>query len=845
MTRGRLRIYLGAAPGVGKTFAMLDEGWRRFQRGTDVVIGYVETHGRAKTIAQLRDLPVISRHEIQYRGQSFEEMDLDAILERKPAVVLIDELAHTNVTGSRNDKRWKDVEEVLDAGIDVITTVNVQHLATLNDVVEQIAGVTQHETVPDAVVRSADQIELVDMSPEALRRRMAHGNIYPPERVDAALAHYFRVGNLGALRELALLWVANRVDDELQDYRERYGISEPWETKERVVVALTGGPHGDRLLRRGARMAARVGGELVGVHVHSADGLAPADPECLKQQRELLSELSGRYAEVTGADTATLLVNFARAENASQLVLGATRQSRWSELARGSIINRVIRAAGDIDVHVISSEQPDTAAPPRTPRLGRAAALRRERRWAGWALGTVGIAGLALTLTLFRSSLGLPGTLLILLLGVVIVAVVGGVGPAAVAVVVALGLSDFYFTVPFHTFRINRPDEIAALVVFAAVAAVVSVLVDRLARRNLQIVRSQAEAESLARLAGGAVLAAAEPLPDLVGELRRTFALDAVAVLEADDDGWHPIAAAGGPVPARPEDAHLSAELSQGTVLALSGAMLSADDRRLLSAFVAQLRLAQERAQLQARAASATELEEASSLRTELLAAVSHDLRTPLAAIKAAATSLLSQEVDWAPDQAQDFVRMIDTEADRLTHLVSNLLDMSRLQTGALNIVWRPTNLEDVLHTAIGTLGPSATRVVIAATDPLPLLDIDAGLLERAIANVVDNALAWSPDGDVVRIEVAHIGDHIEVRVIDHGPGIPQGQGQQVFEPFQRFGDGRGNAPNGVGLGLAVARGFTRAIGGEITIEDTPAGGTTVVFTLPLERVMSPAARIQ
>ncbi|HTD50656.1 MAG TPA: ATP-binding protein, partial [Acidimicrobiia bacterium] len=632
------------------------------------------------------------------------------------------------------------------------------------------------------------------------------------------------------------LWVADRVDDELQSYRERYGITQPWETKERVVVALTGAPNGDRLLRRGARMAARVGGELVGVHVRAADGFARADSKRLEDQRRLLSELGGRYAEVTGTDVANALVEFARAENASQLVLGATRQSRWSELARGSIINRVIRSAGDIDIHVISSEEQAAAVLPHTPRPRRLTPLPRERQWAGWVLGTVGIAGLALTLTLFRSSLELPGTLLILLLGVVIVAVIGGLVPAFVAAVVALALGDFYFTVPFHTLRMTKPSEIAALVVFGAVAAVVSALVDRLARRSAQIARSQAEAEALARLAGGSVLTAAEPLSSLVAELRRTFALDAVAVLEADGDGWRPVAVAGTPVPTRPEDAQVSAELTKGTVLVLSGAVLAADDRRLLSAFVAQLQLAQERAGLEAQAASAVELEEGNSLRTALLAAVSHDLRTPLAAIKAAATSLLSHEVDWAPDQTQDFVKMIDVEADRLTHLVTNLLDMSRLQTGAVQVVARATKLEDVLYSAVGTLGIGAARVVIDVTDHVPPVDVDAGLLERAIANVVDNALAWSPIEKVVRVETVAVGDHIDIRVIDYGPGIPRDQRQQVFEPFQRLGDGRDGTPNGVGLGLAVARGFVRAVGGDIAVDDTPGGGTTMVFTLPVSR---------
>jgi two-component system, OmpR family, sensor histidine kinase KdpD len=832
VARGKLRIYLGAAPGVGKTYAMLDEGWRRLGRGTDVAIGYVECHGRPKTTGQIRDLPIIVRQRLEYRGQPFEEMDVDAILARKPSVVLVDELAHTNVPGSRNEKRWQDIEELLNAGIDVISTVNIQHLTSLNDVVTQITGIEQRETVPDAIIRAADQIELVDMAPEALRRRMAHGNIYPPERVDAALAHYFRVGNLGALRELALLWVADRVDDELHAYRERYGITEPWETKERVVVAMTGAPNGERLLRRGGRMAARVNGELVGVHVRPVDGLARVDSERLEQQRRLLSELGGRYAEVAGADIAIALVNFARAENASQLVLGATRRSRWSEIARGSVINRAIRDAHGIDVHVISSDEPQREVLPRAPRRGHLASIPPARRKAGWLLGTVGMTGLVLALSPFRSTLGLPGALLFLLLGVVVVTIVGGVPPAIAAVVIAFALGEFFFTHPYHSFRMSVTAEIVAMIVFATVAALVSVLVDRLARRGLQVARSQAEAEALARLAGGSVLSTAEPLPDLVAELRRTFDLDSVAVLAPDGDQWRTIAVAGSAPPARPEDAALAAALSEGTILALTGSLLNADDSRLLRAFVAQLRLAQERAQLESRAASATELAEANSLRTALLAAVSHDLRTPLAAIKAAATSLLSREVAWSPDDTRDFAKTIDAEADRLTHLVSNLLDMSRLQVGALKVIARPVALEDVLYGAVGTLGPAASRVVIDVPQPLPLVEVDPGLLERALANVVDNALAHAPDDTIVRVEAACLDDRVDVRVVDQGPGIPTGQREAVFEPFQRLGDGAGGRPNGVGLGLAVARGFIHAIGGDITIDDTPGGGATVVFTL-------------
>lgn len=836
MARGKLRIYLGAAPGVGKTYAMLDEGWRRSGRGTDVVIGYVETHGRARTLAQLRDLPVVARAQLTYRGQVLEDMDLDAVIARRPAVALVDELAHTNMPGSRNEKRWQDIETLRDAGIDVISTVNIQHLASLNDVVEQITGVPQRETVPDAIVRNADQIDLVDMSPEALQRRMAHGNVYASDKVDAALANYFRAGNLSALRELALLWMANRVEAELATYRERHGIHGHWETRERVVVALTGSEGGEHLLRRASRMAARVDGELVGVHVVASDGYLRPHAATLDAQRELLADLNGRYAEVTGGDIARSLVNFARSEHATQLVLGASARSRWAELAQGSVINRVIREAAPVDVHVISPVTATLPGLPQLPRRHRPAAMPPRRRHLALLLGTVGISLFGAALSPFRSSLGLSGALLCLLLGVFAVAAVGGVTPAAVATVVASLTADFFFTSPVHSLRMTDPGEIAAVVVFFAVAAVVSALVDRLARRGIQVVRAQREAEALARLAGGSVLSGAESLPDLVDQVRDTFDLDAVAVLVPDGSHWRPGAAAGGPPPLRPEDAQFSAALDEGAVLVLGGNALSADDTRLLGAFVAQLRMAQNRRRLEVEAASASELAEANTVRTALLAAVSHDLRTPLASIKAAATSLLSNEVDWSPGDVNNFCKTIDTETDQLTELVANLLDMSRLNAGAVPILVRPASVEDVLYSAVESLATGGSGVVIDVPGSLPAVSVDAGLLERALANVMSNAQTWSPIGIAVRVEAGQAGDRVDVRVIDQGPGIPRQQRERVFEPFQRLGDGKSDRPTGIGLGLAVAKGFTEAMGGELTVEDTPGGGATFVFSLPRAR---------
>src|SRR5438477_1362871 len=447
MSRGTLRIYLGAAPGVGKTFAMLDEGWRRAQRGTDVVVGYVETHNRAKTAAQLRDLEVVPRRVATYRGQSFEEMDIDALLARRPKVALVDELAHTNVPGSRNTKRWKDIEELLAAGIDVISTVNIQHLESLNDVVEAITGVKQQETVPDSFVRDAEQVELVDMTPEALRRRMVHGNIYAPGKVEAALGNYFRVGNLNALRELALLWMADKVDEALIYYRERHGIAGQWETKERVVVALTGAPGGDNPVRRAARTAGRLRGELLGVHVKSGDGLTTTGGPGLENQRLLLQQLGGRYIEVVGDDIGKALVHVARSENATQILLGATRRSRWSEFIRGSVINTVIRASGDtIDVHIISKTNAEASGQPTLrPSRGRLLAhLPRRRQMVAFAFAAVGLPLLTFVLSYFREDVGLQNALLCYLLLVVAVATVGGALPAAAASVRGFLLLNWY-----------------------------------------------------------------------------------------------------------------------------------------------------------------------------------------------------------------------------------------------------------------------------------------------------------------------------------------------------------------------------------------------------------------
>ncbi len=826
--RGTLRIYLGAAPGVGKTYAMLNEGRRRHERGTDVVVAFVEDHGRARTAEQVGDLEVIPRRPLGHRGACFDEMDLGAVVARAPELALVDELAHTNVPGSENEKRWQDVERLLEAGIDVVSTVNIQHLESVNDVVERITGVRQQETVPDDVVRAADQVELVDMTPEALRRRMAHGNVYAADQVDAALANYFREGNLGALRELALLWVADRVDDALDDYRSRHGITEPWETRERVLVAITGAPGSEHLIRRAARIAQRGHGELLGVHVRSDSGLAEPPESLIDDHRRLLEELGGRFRTVASGDVATALIDVARAENGTQIVLGASHRSRLQRLLKGSVINRVVRLAGPIDVHVISadaSEEERRALP--LPRRVLTPLSPRRQAW-GWALVVVGLPALTLALAHSRQHVHLPTVLLLYLMLSLTVALVGGTFPALVAVLGGFLLADYYFSEPLYRLSIDEAEVQISLVVYTASAAIVCVLVDRVGRLGLEAGRSRAEAEAMAGLAGS--LAEEEALPGLVAHLRATFGMRGASLLRRTGAGWRAEASDGPAPPVDPSEADVVREVGPDLVLALAGRELDSADLRVLAALTAQLTAAVEAQRLQGEAERASELSEANDLRTALLQSVSHDLRTPLAAIKASVSSLRQDDVAWSDEDIGEFQRTIEDEADRLDTLVANLLDMSRLQSGTIRTSLRPVALEEVVPGALATLGTRSRGVLVDVAETLPPVRADAALLERVLGNLVDNALSVSPPEAPVRLEAGQVPGAVDVRVVDHGPGIPQADRDRVFEPFQRTTDHGG----GVGLGLAIAQGFLDAMGGELSIEDTPGGGTTMVVRLGL-----------
>src|SRR4051812_1537728 len=531
MTRGRLRVMLGAAPGVGKTFAMLEEGRRLLSEGQDVVVAVVETHGRAATSALVEGLEVIPRRTVEHRGVTLDEMDLDAVIARHPDIALVDELAHTNAPGSRHAKRWEDVRAILDAGINVISTVNIQHIESLNDVVQQITGAPQRETIPDSVLRSADQVELIDLTPQSLRDRLSQGLVYPAGRVDAALSNYFRLGNLTALRELALLWLADEVDTALRAYREEHGIKTSWEPRERIVVALTGGPEGDTLLRRGARIAQRSGGgQLFAVHVTSPDGLAGPDTDILGAQRKLVETLGGSFHQLVAEQVPSALVDFARSVNATQLVIGVSRRSRLQTFFGGAgTSSNVIRLSGDIDVHMVSHSE---AGKLQLPSVGGALSVRR--RIVGLVVAVGALPLLTLLLSLFRSNQSLPSDVLLFQLLIVVVALVGGIWPALLSAVIAGFLLDFFFVPPLYLIRITDPLHAVALAIFVVVAALVSLVVDQAARRARLAARASAEAEVLVTVAGG-VLQGADALQALVSRLRESFGMTSVVLRQGDE----------------------------------------------------------------------------------------------------------------------------------------------------------------------------------------------------------------------------------------------------------------------------------------------------------------------
>ncbi|MFD8424204.1 ATP-binding protein [Streptomyces sp. NPDC059466] len=827
---GRLKVYLGAAPGVGKTYRMLDEGHRRAARGADVVVGFARCHGRPHTEAMLDGLELVPPARFRHRGEECEEMDLAAVLARRPEVVIVDEFAHTNVPGGgRNPRRRQDIDELLAAGIDVITALDIQHLQSLGDVVERITRVPQRETVPDEAVRRADRIELVDMDPRDLRRRMAHGTIYPPERIDAALADHFRPANLTALRRLALLWMADRVDEALRSYRPERADGGGQEPRERVVVALTGGREGDTLIRRAARIAGlpraldavdpvgagampRVAGELLAVHVTRSDSLAAgASHASLARQRKLVESLGGSYHSVVGDDVATALVEFARAENATQLVLGTSRRGRLERFVTGRGTGEtVVEHSADLDVHMVTHE-----------RAGRGTLLPSRRRTLPTARLVAGpVAGLVLPVLLtlllaqVRGPVNLTSEALLFLLTVVGVACIGGVASAVIASVTASLLLNYWFIPPVGSFTLADPNAVLAVGVFTVVAATVAAVVDRSLRLSRRAARATAEAETMSSLAG-TIVRGGETIPALLERTRETFGTDSAELVDRP------------PPPGTDTGAVVVVPAGPGSHLVLRGRTLASSERRVLAAFAAHVGSAVERARLAEAAAEVEPVRAADRMRTALLRAVGHDLRTPLAAGWAAVASLRSRDVEFSAEDRDELLATADESMAKLNRLVENLLDLSRLQAGVLCLNLRATALEEVLPAALADV----PGVEVRDLERLPAVLADPPLLERVIANLAGNAARHTAAGRPVLLTASAHAGRVEIRIVDRGPGVPASDRDRIFEPFQRLGDTDNST--GLGLGLALSRGLTEAMNGTLVPEDTPGGGLTMVLSLP------------
>ena len=843
--RGRLKLFFGAAPGVGKTFAMLEAAQARRREGTDVVVGIVETHGRADTLRLAEGLPVLPRRTIDYRGAAIEEFDLDAALARKPGLLLVDELAHTNAAGSRHGKRWQDVAELVEAGIDVYSTLNVQHIDSLNDVVAQITGVVVRETVPDAVLELADEIELVDVSPEVLIQRLREGKVYVPEQAGRALERFFRRGNLIALRELALRQTASRVDAEMRGYRAAQGITSVWATAERLLVCIGPDAESARLVRATKRMAEGLGAEWTAIYVESPAhlGLNAADQEAVLQNMRLAEQLGGRTVTVSGVSIATEILDWARTHNVTKIIIGKPAAARWWR--RRSLLDALVRGSGEIDVYVITG-----AGPARRTRGYRPAVPLSDYGLAGLLVAAV--TGLGLVL---RHTLSVTDVAMLYLLATALVGARGHLRSALAAGVLSIAVFDFCFVPPFYTFAVG---DLSYVLTFAMMLAIAIAMASLTARIRQQATLSHArERLTAAVYALSREVAAAESSETIIQatarHIREAFA-SSVTVLMPGPAGVFPeedgvaryvfergqMAGLGTQtLPATPAlylplagDGH-----SLGVVRVEPRDPRDATDparRQLLEAFVGQASVALARALLAERNRQSEVEVKTERLRTSLLSSLSHDLRTPLASIEGAASTLLSGGTALdAPRRglAETIVR----ESRRMTRLVANLLDMVRLEAGALDVKkeWQP--LEEAVGVALVMYDErlSGHPVTTRLPDDLPLVPIDGLLIEQVLLNLIENAVKYAPAGTPIEIDAAAVPGAVVVGVADRGPGIPPGEEERIFEKFHRATEDE--SAGGVGLGLTICQGIIAAHGGRMWAENREGGGAVFRFTLPIE----------
>jgi two-component system, OmpR family, sensor histidine kinase KdpD len=861
-TRGRLKIFLGAAPGVGKTYAMLEAAHQRVRDGIDVAAGVVETHGRRETEALLRGIEVVPPRHAEYRGHHFREMDLDALLKRRPKLALVDELAHTNIPGSRHIKRWQDVEDIRAAGIDVYATLNIQHLESLNDIVEQISGVKVRETLPDSVLATADEIELIDLPPDELIKRLHEGKVYVPEQARRAVNHFFSPGNLTALREMALRHAAERVDAQMVDYMRAHAIPGPWPARERILVCIDERVDAEKLVRVTKRAAERRGAAWVAVTVDTASStaLSDSDKDRIAQAMRLTQQLGGETQVLQGDDVVTTLLDYARERNATQIVVGRSRSRRW-RLGR-SVTDRLIAESGDYNVFVVGGAEPEKPKP--VVRMSEAAT-----DWLGYVLA-LAASGLATGLGfLIDKWLPVASISVAYLLAVMVVAMRAGLRPAILTSVWSFFAFNFFFTEPRWTFAVTDTQNVLTLVFFLIAAIIVSNMASRL---RAQVQASRESARRTANLYDfGRKVTAAATLDDVlwavVHHVAATIKGKSLVLLpseaglavaagyppedELDDRSraaaewaWSHAKPAGRGSATLPTSLWLFLPLktARGAVGVLGVQMTEDADlpspaqMRLLETLADQAAIAVERTNLVADIETARVATERERLRSALLSSLSHDLRTPLVSIMGAASSLITLDEALSGKDRRDLAHTVLDEAERLNRFVQNLLDMTRLGAGALKprVDW--ADLHDIVGGAVQRADRLSRHHSVRVEIPsnMPLLSVDPVLIEQVIFNLVDNACKYAPQGTAVKVWATRTSSHIAIEVADHGPGIPPEDREKVFDMFYRINQ-TDTQTAGTGLGLAICRGIIEAHGGTICAEPGMNGaGTAIVIHLPL-----------
>jgi two-component system sensor histidine kinase KdpD len=867
---GRLKIFVGAAPGVGKTYEMLQSAHAKRKAGADVVVGVVETHGRAETEALLLGLEVLPRKRIAYRDQTLEEMDLDALIARHPQIALVDELAHTNAPGSRHPKRYLDVEELLSHGIDVYTAVNIQHIESLNDVVAQITHVRVRETVPDSVFDRADAIELIDLTPDDLIQRLKEGKVYVPKQAERALQHYFSPGNLTALRELALRRTAERVDEQLLTHMQANAIAGPWAAGDRILVCLSEDPRAAGLVRYTKRLSDRLHAPWTAVSIETRRSLQLTD-----EQRDRLADTM-RLAESLGGEALTIpgvgrriaddLINFAQGNNVTQIIIGKTTRSRWFEILRGSVVHDLVRRAGNITVHVIAGEElPDPTNKPAVQTAARTEQFNPRLYLMSLLVVAVGLGAAEL----IQPRFGIENVDLVFLTAVVVVGVRYGLWPSLFASVIASLCYNFFFLPPVYTFTITDPTNVAAFFFFMLIALLVSNVAARVRIQADTAIGRVRTTESL--YAFSRKLAGTATLDDVLWATAYQIALmlkvrvvllmpeDGIltvkagyppedqldkADLAAANGAWGNDRAAGRGSDTLPgaKRLFLPMRTGRGLIGAIgidndkTGPLLTPDQRRLLDALVDQGALAIERVLLVEDMDSVKRTMESERLRSALLTSISHDLKTPLASVLGAASTMRDLAGNLTEAQKRDLLATVIDESERLNRFIANLLDMTKLESGAIVPNTARLDLSEIVGSALRRASKilSDHKVSLELAADLPMLELDAVLFEQVLFNLLDNAAKYAPSGTTISIWGIRDRDSVSLQILDEGNGIPPSELESVFDKFYRVQKGDHVRP-GTGLGLAISRGFVEAMHGTISAANrTDRSGAVLTIRLPI-----------